>query len=80
MIDEDLPSRPRDAGQPEEDLARREKAADRRLVCQFALILALVFVVAAMEEGSYRVSWPVALLVSGAALGICLRLYTRKKT
>jgi hypothetical protein len=71
-------------GAPEEDRAGENStpdaaASDRRLVCYFALFMALVFVVNAMETGSYRTPWPVAILCSAGALFLCFRLRGPRK-
>ena len=42
--------------------------ADLRNASYFILFIAAVFVVNAMETGSYRTPWPVAILVSLAGL------------
>jgi len=65
---------------PEEPQSKPDAADDRRLICQFVLIVALIFVVPAMEKGSYRTPWPVAILVSVLALALCAWLRARNKS
>ena len=45
-------------------------SADLRNASYFILFIAAVFVVNAMETGSYRTPWPVAIIVSLAGLGL----------
>lgn len=45
-------------------------AADLRNASYVILFIAAVFVVTAMETGSYRTPWPVAIIVSLAGLGL----------
>ena len=45
-------------------------AADLRNASYFVLFIAAIFVVNAMETGSYRTPWPVAIIVSLAGLGL----------
>ena len=44
--------------------------ADIRYAAYFVLVIAVIFVVNAMETGSYRTPWPVAVVVSVAGLAI----------
>lgn len=45
-------------------------AADIRSAAYFVLVIAAVFVINAMETGSYRTPWPVAIVVSAVGLGL----------
>ena len=45
-------------------------ATDLRNASYFILFIAAIFVVNAMETGSYRTPWPVAIIVSLAGLGL----------
>ena len=58
--------------EPEEPVApppeKKTTAADTRKAAYFVLVLATIFVINAMETGSYRTPWPVA---AGVALVGC---------
>jgi len=45
-------------------------AADLRYAAYFILVIAAIFVINAMESGSYRTPWPVAFMVSVIGLAI----------
>ncbi len=45
-------------------------AVDLRNASYFILFIAAIFVVNALETGSYRTPWPVAIIVSVAGLGL----------
>jgi hypothetical protein len=54
---------------PKDDEVHKERkpasAADIRYVAWFVLVIAAVFVINAMESGSYRTPWPVYSFVKG---------------
>ena len=52
------------------DGKKQVSAADLRYAAWFVLVVAAIFVINAMETGSYRTPWPVAILVSIAGLGL----------
>ncbi len=52
-------------------------AADLRSASYFVLTLGAIFVINAMETGSYRTPWPVALVVS--LVGLALLVYSIMK-
>lgn len=54
----------------EVDQEKRTTAADTRNASYFVLTIAAIFVINAMETGSYRTPWPVAIVVSAAGLGL----------
>ena len=56
-------------GQKRED-RKPVSAGDIRYAAYFILVIAAIFVINAMEAGSYRTPWPVALLVSIIGLGL----------
>lgn len=56
-------------GQPEPE-NRLRSAAEIRTASYFVLTIAAVFVINAMETGSYRTPWPVAIVVTLAGLGL----------
>ncbi len=45
-------------------------AKDIRYAACFVLVIAAIFVINAMESGSYRTPWPVAAVVSLVGLGL----------
>lgn len=81
MSDDEAGPKPPDVGaQPAEQQESQVENGDSRLICHFLLIIALIFVVTAMEDGSYRTPWPFAILVLAGALGLCFRLRGKKRT
>ena len=58
----------------QEDHTEQDKkplsAADLRNASYFVLTIAAIFVINAMETGSYRTPWPVAIVVSLAGFGL----------
>ncbi len=65
---------PVDSESHAEDGGEQEKGSvspkDFREISYFILFIAAVFVINAMETGSYRTPWPVAIAVSAAGLGL----------
>lgn len=54
-----------------------ENSGNLRVVSHFVLFMAAVFAVNAMETGSYRTPWPVAVLT--AIAGFWLLIYSRRQ-
>ena len=52
------------------EVVKPPTAADLRYAAWFVLVIAAIFVVNAMETGSYRTPWPVAAVVSIIGLGL----------
>ncbi|MDF1576853.1 MAG: hypothetical protein RQ753_04505 [Desulfurivibrionaceae bacterium] len=57
-----------EVGKEGEDLPR--SAGELRKASYFVLTIAAVFVINAMETGSYRTPWPVAIVVTVAGLAL----------
>ena len=45
----------------------------------FVLVIAAIFVINAMETGSYRTPWPVAIIVSLVGLGLLAYSFVKEK-
>ena len=56
--------------EPVKDERESIVSADIRNVSYFVLFIAAIFIVNAMETGSYRTPWPVAVIVSLAGIGL----------
>ena len=65
------------------DLEKGEKRAvsarDILYVACFVLVIAAIFVINAMEAGSYRTPWLVAIVVTTIGLGLLVLAYLRSK-
>ena len=53
-----------------QDEKKPVSANDIRYAAYFILVIAAIFVINAMESGSYRTPWPVAMVVSAIGLGL----------
>ena len=53
-----------------QDEKKPVSANDIRYAAFFVLVIAAIFVINAMETGSYRTPWPVAVVVSLIGLGL----------
>jgi protein-S-isoprenylcysteine O-methyltransferase Ste14 len=63
-----LPSKPEDS--VEAQPGKKATAADIRKAAYFVLVIAAIFVINAMETGSYRTPWPVAAGVTLVGCGL----------
>lgn len=54
-------------------------SADIRNGAYFVLVIAAIFVINAMETGSYRTPWPVAIIVSLVGLGLLGYSFVKEK-
>ena len=57
----------------------KPSAADFRNAAYVVLFIAAVFVVNAMETGSYRTPWPVAIIVSLVGIGLYAYSFIKNK-
>ena len=64
-----------EADEPRQPLS----SGDIRNGSYFILVIAAVFVINAMETGSYRTPWPVAILVSLFGLGLLAYSFVKEK-
>jgi len=67
---EPKPAQPDEHQHQEPEKKEPVKAGDIRKAGYFFLFLAAVFVVNAMETGSYRTPWPVAIVVLVVGVGL----------
>lgn len=68
-----------DATERPDDDSKPLSASDIRNGSYFVLVIAAVFVINAMETGSYRTPWPVAIIVSLAGLGLLVYSFVKEK-
>ena len=78
-----------EVGKNEKDVDNTEKLAeesggsistdDLRNASYFVLFIAAIFVVNAMETGSYRTPWPVAIIVLLVGVGLYVYSLVKKK-
>lgn len=52
---------------------------DFRNIGYFVLVFAAIFIINAMETGSYRTPWPIAIAVTGLGAGLLIYAYLRKQ-
>ena len=67
------------AGEKPDEDSKPLTSADIRNGSYFVLVIAAVFVINAMETGSYRTPWPVAIIVSLVGLGLLAYSFVKEK-
>lgn len=77
--DENTISEPEDQGAQEEQENKPLTAVDIRNASYFVLTIAAIFVINAMETGSYRTPWPVAITVSLVGFGLLAYSFVKAK-
>lgn len=69
-----------EAGEDQTDQGQKPlSAVDIRNASYFVLTIAAIFVINAMETGSYRTPWPVAIVVSLAGFGLLAYSFIKAK-
>jgi len=67
------------AGEKPDEDPKPLTSSDIRNGSYFVLVIAAVFVINAMETGSYRTPWPVAIIVSLVGLGLFAYSFVKEK-